>query len=141
MAGGRQCGERGKIVGLVAVLDQYADAVEVDFLAHGVDLLDLWRGKLSVRRAWALIEHLGPGSALFRAVDPDAAAWSLTDHLLAEILHSSNVAIWQRSGDEKAPRPPRIVRPGVPDEVAASAARREARMRGFIERQRLAGVT
>ncbi|MFD1048207.1 hypothetical protein ACFQ1S_23030, partial [Kibdelosporangium lantanae] len=48
-----------------------AGALEVDFLAIGVDLLDLYRGRLSFRRVCALVEHL----------PEDAAVWLINTQL------------------------------------------------------------
>jgi hypothetical protein len=56
----------------------------VDFLALGVDLLDLYRGRLSYRRVCALVEHLPDDAAVWRTASPDAG-WPRTDYLLAAL--------------------------------------------------------
>jgi hypothetical protein len=60
-----------------------ADALEADLLAcYGVDLLDLYRGRLSFRRVCVLIGHLPQNAAVWRAINPDAG-WTRIDYLLA----------------------------------------------------------
>ncbi|MEU7149723.1 hypothetical protein AB0B15_17065 [Streptomyces sp. NPDC045456] len=74
----------------------YSDELEADLLEFfGVDLLDLWRGELSLRRLHVLISSLlsrqGSG-ALVRTID-ESAMWSHESHLLARIsdaLEASN---------------------------------------------------
>lgn len=117
-------------------MDDYADAIEVDFLSLGVDVLDLWRGALSVRRAWVLIEHFArdENSALVRAANLDNAGWSLGNHLLAGVYDALNTANWQRGASKDQPRPKRLPRPGVEDEDAARASVTEQRARDFLKR-------
>lgn len=52
-------------------------------------------------------------SALFRAMYPDDALWGLEPQLLAAIFDTLQAANWQRQGDNRAPRPKPIPRPGV----------------------------
>ncbi|MBP2320494.1 hypothetical protein JOF56_000879 [Kibdelosporangium banguiense] len=61
-----------------------AAALEVDFLAYGVDLLDLYRGRLSFRRVCALVEHLPDDAAVWRTAGPQAG-WPRTDYLLVAL--------------------------------------------------------
>jgi hypothetical protein len=56
----------------------------VDFLALGVDLLDLYRGRLSFRRVCVLVEHLPQEAAVWRTAGPDAG-WPRTDYLLVAL--------------------------------------------------------
>jgi hypothetical protein len=56
----------------------------VDFLALGVDLLDLYRDRLSFRRVCVLVEHLPDDAAAWRTAGPDAG-WSRTDYLLVAV--------------------------------------------------------
>ncbi|OLR94043.1 hypothetical protein [Actinokineospora bangkokensis] len=50
--------------------DITAEALEVDLLAGGVDLLDLYRGGLSYRRLCALVTHLPDDAAVWSAHRP-----------------------------------------------------------------------
>jgi hypothetical protein len=88
-----------------------------------------------VRRVWLLIEHLPPDSAYATASNPERAAWPLTDHLLAAIFDSLQLANWQRAGNNNAPKPPRVPRPGVRDEEAQRLSFTEVRAKEFLERQ------
>jgi hypothetical protein len=87
-----------------------------------VDLLDLWRGQLSIRRIGVLIDSLmnKPGrSALLMAMD-ERAAWSESDYLLARVsdaLELSNfLFIKANAADtDSLEFPPAITRPGQPE--------------------------
>ncbi|MFK0295475.1 hypothetical protein ACIQU6_34090 [Streptomyces sp. NPDC090442] len=75
----------------------YSEELEADLLEFfGIDLLDLWRGELSLRRLHVLISSLlarqGSG-ALVRAID-ESAMWSHESHLLARISDSLEAANW-----------------------------------------------
>ncbi|NEC21177.1 hypothetical protein [Streptomyces parvus] len=85
-----------------------------------MDLLDLWRGQLSLRRINVLIGSLlnQPGrSALAAAVD-ESAVWSDSEHLLAQVsdaLELSNWLFYQANSSEDAeplPAPTPMRRPG-----------------------------
>lgn len=83
----------------------------------GVDVLDVYRNRLSWRRLLVLVERLPADSATARAMHGEAADWSLTDHLLASVVDALHVANWQRTEDgakgRRRPRP--LPRPGVSD--------------------------
>jgi hypothetical protein len=71
-------------------LRDHPDAVEAALWIDGgqVDLLDLWRGTLTLRRLSILIAHLPPGNAIDRVIDPDDAMWrrgEVNSFLLAHI--------------------------------------------------------
>ncbi|WP_063778074.1 hypothetical protein [Lentzea aerocolonigenes] len=72
--------------------DRTAEALEVDLLRHGVDLLDLYRGELEFRRVCALVTHLPPDSALWRALSPDGR-WTRAD-VLAAATERRLTALW-----------------------------------------------
>lgn len=68
----------------------------------------------------AIVRHLPESSALQRAVNgPDAAEWSVTNHLLANVADSAAWLVWSKTSDasRKPPRnqPKPIPRPGVED--------------------------
>lgn len=101
---------------------EYASELEADFQRYyQIDLGDLWRGTLSVRRAGVLASQLPAGSNLWLAVDSQAQSWTLDTHLLASILHAVQGANWQRGGG-KGKKPEPITRPGE----AREAERRDA---------------
>jgi len=47
-----------------------AEALETDLLRYGVDLLDLYRDRLSYRRVCALVTHLPDDAAVWRLHNP-----------------------------------------------------------------------
>lgn len=97
----------------------------------GVDLADLWRGRMSFRRLGVILAHLPGDSAYSTAVreamtpeDWDAVEaeppsdkhgrWSRTDFLLARAGdHLANL-VWMQT-DRKSPPPEPLRRPGVKD--------------------------
>lgn len=74
-----------------------------------MDLSDLWRGSLSVRRAGVLLLHLPPDAAVYR-VGPDDALWSLERQGLANVedtlvsLFAKNGSPAKRPGDKRRQR-------------------------------------
>ncbi|MEU9404777.1 hypothetical protein AB0E08_03590 [Streptomyces sp. NPDC048281] len=88
----------------------------------GVDLLDLWRGRLSIRRIGVLIDSLmkKPGrSTLMMAMD-ERASWSESEYLLARLSDAAELQNYlfikanaESSDDLEVPTP--ITRPGDPE--------------------------
>lgn len=86
------------------------------------DLLDLWRGRLSLRRVGVLIDALmrKPGrSALLMAMD-ERASWSESDYLLARLSDAAELSNFlfikanaEETEDLELPTP--LTRPGDPD--------------------------
>jgi hypothetical protein len=100
-------------------LSEHHSAIEAD-LAHyyGADLLDLYRGTLSVRKLFALVSGLPQGSALHRALRGDAADWDTNDYLLAAVVDYLAVANWlfiqaNSKKGTKNPFPEPVKRPGA----------------------------
>lgn len=99
---------------------------------RGIDVLDVYRGRLSLRRLRILIEHLPPESATKTAMRnaitpeqmaaatsesrPDLAPWSNVEMMLAalkdEIVLSRSVAVAAAGGKPGEFRP--TPRPGIP---------------------------
>ncbi|MER5441124.1 hypothetical protein [Streptomyces sp. NPDC002790] len=94
--------------------------MEADFLEFfGVDLLDVWRGRLSLRRVHVLIQSLikKAGRSTFLAEVDVTAAWSITDHLIARVSDAAEVSNYlfikansEDSADLQVPEP--VERPG-----------------------------
>lgn len=82
-----------------------------------MDLLDLWRGTMTPRKAATLAMALPQGAAVWIAAGSDSA-WSMESHMLAGITDALQGANWQRS-DGKSPAPNPLPRPG--DEARAKS--------------------
>lgn len=111
------------------MIHRYHGAIEADLLDKHLDLLDLWRGKLTLRRVKVVIDNLGPGSALHRAVS--GTAWTDTDYLLAHVIDAERLALWQRSNEgakNPSAKPSPYLRPG---EAEAKQERLDASARAF----------
>ncbi|MFD9792344.1 hypothetical protein ACFWXK_15495 [Streptomyces sp. NPDC059070] len=113
----------------------HSDALEADLLeVFSVDLLDLWTGRLSLRRLHVLISSLllrqGSGS-LVAAVD-ESAIWSHEAHILARISDALEAANWlfisaNSTSDNPFDAPEPMWRPGIappepPPPVVASGS-------------------
>lgn len=124
------------------MLSRHRDAVEADLLRYyRVDLADLYRGGLSIRRLYVLMTNAPADSAYRRSVlGADEAAWGVTEHLLATVVDALQVANWQRSKDgargrgapKPIPRPTDAPRPriGGTNRPPADARRMLARLAG-----------
>ncbi|MEU6704723.1 hypothetical protein [Streptomyces wuyuanensis] len=110
---------------VVHVIRTFQDELEADLREFfSVDLLDLWRGRLSIRQVGVFIKSLlrKPGrSTLLMALD-ERAAWSEPDYMMARIsdaLELSNFLFLKanfEAGDLEKPDP--IPRPGNPEPVS-----------------------
>ncbi|AZV00743.1 tail assembly chaperone [Gordonia phage Kiko] len=78
-------GSAGKMMGLIALLEQRGGEIESDLQDKGIDLVDLYRGRLTLRKVAVLIKYLPPTSALALATNGGQAPWSLTEYLLSDI--------------------------------------------------------
>ncbi|MFI9381237.1 hypothetical protein [Kutzneria sp. NPDC052558] len=50
-----------------------------------MDLLDFYRGGLTLRRVCLLVRHLPPDAAVWRVLNPEAAGWSRAEALTAAV--------------------------------------------------------
>lgn len=111
---------------LPAVLAEYGRELEADLLSeYGVDLSDLYTGRLTPRRCWLLIEQLPPGSRFAVALGGDGA-WDVTGHLLAGLLGTV-----QSIGAGRRVKPPAPPEPGWRERrrgPSAADSRRAARI-------------
>ncbi|MFD7552973.1 hypothetical protein ACFV9E_00285 [Streptomyces sp. NPDC059835] len=108
---------------VVRVVQEYQDELEADLLEFfQVDLLDLWRGRLSLRRVGVLINSLmkKPGrSTLLESMD-ERTRWGESDYLLARIsdaLELSNYLFFKANAEDSddLEQPDPIPRPGQPE--------------------------
>lgn len=85
---------------------------------YGVNLVDLWRGTLSLRRVRVLLDHLPVDSASARVladVDGPLASWTLHEALLGRVADELALLRWQwesaHLGKNQRPRkqPPSVL--------------------------------
>ncbi|MFJ9900249.1 hypothetical protein ACIQPR_43665 [Streptomyces sp. NPDC091280] len=104
----------------VRSIREHPEELESDLLEFfSVDLLDLWRGRLSLRRIAVLVKALGRrhGRSSLAAVMDESAEWDTSDYLLARIsdaLEMSNFLFLKAnsSSDSQLTAPDPIPRPG-----------------------------
>lgn len=96
---------------------------------YHVDLGDLWRGQLSLRRLRVLASHLPPDSATAQAVsgndDGPLTGWALTDVLLGRVADELALLRWQWESahlDTKKSRPRKQPPSVLPDLSGAPTA-------------------
>lgn len=96
---------------------------------YGVDLADLWRGGLSVRRLAVLIAGLPPESATSAAVAGRPAGWTVEALVVADVFHAVT----------GKPHPSRPGPSGAGSTASAAAARhKDLAARLAAQRARLA---
>lgn len=108
----------GGIVGLLAELDRYGEAIEYDLIRAGWTLDDVPH-RLSWRALIAFVKQDGhqTDSALRRVVLGADHVWGLTEFLLADVFDAMQWGNWQRASAGARSRPPRpkpYPRPGIP---------------------------
>ena len=116
--------QTGGIFGLASYIAAHHDTIEADFCRYfGVDLLDLYRGRLSLRKIGVLLRALPGDSATAIAVHGEAALWTVTNYQLADVVDAAALTCWAvvAANSKRTPRvPPRSYRPkrpgsGTPD--------------------------
>lgn len=118
------------------LLQEYHEEFERDLLDVGIDILDFWRGEVSLRRMGVVLRTFGPRTALHRVL---VDQWGYEAHLLATVADILQMGNWQRGGDAKARKPQPIRRPG--DARTAVAEAESIRERAMALRDRTRGVT
>ncbi|MFF4223189.1 hypothetical protein ACFYZH_10025 [Streptomyces abikoensis] len=99
----------------------YSDQLEADLLEYfGIDLLDLWRGRLTLRRLHVLISSLlsRQGSGALAAAIDESAIWSHEAHILARVSDALEAANYlfisaNTAGDTRLDPPEPMWRPGA----------------------------
>lgn len=111
----------------MTLLNEHHEELELDLHRQGVDLLDVWRGRLSLRRLDLLVRHLPATSDLVRALDPEAAAVASMPPVGYVLMDLFDLQAQAKFKNPKPyPRPADVIR-----QRQRTAARHEA-----LERQR-----
>lgn len=89
------------------------DALRADLRrVYGLDLDDLWAGRLRPSVAGDITANLPPGSLVWRRLDT-AAAWTPAEYLLAVQIDQMNMWMWGNADPKKrGPNPRPLPRPG-----------------------------
>ena len=117
MAARRRTGRRGGRAGLHRLLSEHGEALEADLHRYyQLDLLDLFRGRLTWRKLGVLVRHLPLDSATVQAQLGYEPA-SRVEHLLYGLFDATQFANWQRVAmqtkkSKRSPAPKRLPRPG-----------------------------
>lgn len=94
------------------ILRDHHEAFEADLRDMGIDLLDFYRGTISVRTLGVAVRHLPLKGAVMAAADPDSAligSFTPTDYVLMNLYDLTHaIAV---SGDQfpRYPRPNQMV--------------------------------
>lgn len=117
-------GRRGGIRGLHRLVTEHGEAIEADLQrVFGIDLLDLYRGRLTWRRLGVLVRSLArrPDSDLYRAIGGEAAEWTLDQHLAASLVdrltlqnYLAALSLADPKKRRSIPKPVFLDRPGAP---------------------------
>lgn len=109
---------------------EYTPELEADFQRfYGIDLADLWTGKMSPRRAWNLVENLPAGAALWQAIG-GPNAWTGEEYALHSWLWKLTCVVLEGFGAKQRdmpeqPKPPEI---GWREKLRAKAMLEKARI-------------
>lgn len=114
---------------LPLLLREHGEVIEADFQRYyGLDLLDLYRGRLTPRKTMALIKGLPPGSALHRAHGGDAF-WSDEVAAIKQMEHRLVTALIAVNGGKRFPKPPEPPPVGWQVEAEKRRMRLEAKIK------------
>ncbi|MFF2621248.1 hypothetical protein [Oerskovia jenensis] len=93
------------------LLRDHAGALEADFQRwYQADLLDLYRGDLTFRKASEWARHLPPGAAVFREMG-GPLAWSDEVHMGAAVEYAVRALHWAQTADASTTDPPLPLEP------------------------------
>lgn len=124
-------------MGLLWVLTEYPEELEADLASeYGIDLVDLWRGGLTLRRAAVLATQLPAGSRLWQATG-GPKAWADEYQALMIVEWRLQILDWRQTEDgAKGKNPPDMQEPPpfIGDEQT-KASKRDLRAREFMRRQ------
>lgn len=107
----------GGIAGLLKLLrdEKQREAIEYDLIALGLRLDWLGTAALSWRDLLVIVRQARPGGAIYAQLGGEAARWGLSEQLLAEIIDTARILVWQQTkdGQDGVNQPQPLPRPGV----------------------------
>jgi len=94
-------------------------ALRADLQMYGLDLADVWRGRLAPRRVLDLVEHLPDDSALQAQMRGGRhhRGWTVAAYLAAAAVDAEHDTAWvvaSANSKKTVRRPPRVERPDGP---------------------------
>ncbi|MDK9644781.1 hypothetical protein FAM15346_001847 [Propionibacterium freudenreichii] len=114
---------------LFQLLATHWEELEGDFQqTYGIDLRDLWRGRLSAARCWVLLAQLPPGSRIWRMLG-GPMAWGMVERAVRE--EGWRLASQNAGKELPRPEPPA---PGWRDKQDDLRRREERRLARFMQR-------
>lgn len=122
------------------LLAEHAEELRADFRrVYDRDLLDLYRGQMSLFEATSLAHSLPPGSAVWRA-EGGYMAWTDEAHILSVVERNTHLVWWLKTkdGQRKGAKPPKPLEP-PPSKSQLAAA--EAKANRVLHRQKARAAT
>src|SRR5699024_275377 len=127
-------GRPGKLINFLYLLGRHPEEVEADLASEygGLDLVDLWRGRITARRLSVLTVHLPSGSRVCKATG-GAPAWSDEVSTLMILDLRLRELFWAETEDgQKGRNAPEIVSPPpFEDEVEEEGSKLDAKAEKF----------
>lgn len=109
-----------------------------------MDLADLWRGKITLRKVALLVEHLPPEAAIYRT-GADDRFWSIETQFLNAIEWNTRMAWWvhteaaTKGGATPEPQPTPTQRLAAAIAAPERARRALSRAERFLARMKTRG--
>lgn len=124
-------GEPGGIAGLLELIEEHGQALQVDLLRLGLNLRDVGTPALTWADLLAIVKDNPEDSALTRSVNgttPEQRMWTMDRLLLAEAVDTLRLLMWAKTedGQKGRNRPPKIPRPGVDDRDVEAIGSKES---------------
>lgn len=113
------------------LLREYWPELEADFQSeYGLDLSDVWRGRLSLRRAWVLVSQLPPGSRFARELG-GRGFWSPVE----DAIYTTGWQVQSQLAGKELPRP-QPPEPGWRQQQTAMLEKMERKAAALARRHR-----
>jgi hypothetical protein len=105
-----------EIVGLINAIGKYSVEIEYDLICKGLRLRHFPSPECTWRDLLVILRMSDPSDRFYRAANPEAAQWNLTNHLLADMGDCLRWMQWAKtdSSQDISTMPKPYPRPGVP---------------------------
>lgn len=117
------------MISLLPILREHGGAIEYDLQRMNLDLRDWFRGSMSSRRLWCMINNLAhdPATNTYRSI---GGPWNLETLLLAAVIDDVRLGNYilaaanSPKGKNPLPLPKPIPRPGVEEQPSNQTVKR-----------------